>query len=151
MRLKLHHPLNAYESVRAIGSNCRTRPSCQKQPAPTVLNGYKSKYEETLKYSGVHKKGFIMIISDAKRVAEKALRDFTELIPDAKYVALEGIEKAEEKNAWNVIIGYVLFEDIPQTALAGIANQNRSRRYKLLVLEDMTLNLIKMVPYDVAA
>ena len=92
-----------------------------------------------------------MIISDAKRVAEKALRDFTELIPDAKYVALEGIEKAEEKNAWNVIIGYVLFEDIPQTALAGIANQNRSRRYKLLVLEDMTLNLIKMVPYDVDA
>lgn len=93
-----------------------------------------------------------MDITSAKTAADKALEYVGELAPQARYIALEGIELDSDQAAWNVIVGYVMASDIPQMALVAANVDMRSRRtYKRLVLDAKTLDLRKMEPYDIAA
>ena len=93
----------------------------------------------------------MMNIASARDAGKKAVEILTELIPEAKYAALEGIESDDATNSWNVIVGYMLSSDIPQTTLDVLrSNQNR-RTYKVLVLDKSTLELNKMEPYHVNA
>lgn len=92
-----------------------------------------------------------MNIASARDAGKKAVEIVTELIPEAKYTTLEGIESDDATNSWNVIVGYMLSSDIPQTTLDVLrSNQNR-RTYKVLVLDKSTLELNKMEPYHVNA
>ena len=93
-----------------------------------------------------------MNILSAKEAAAKALEYVGELFPDAKYIALEGIESSPEQDAWYVVVGYVMASDIPQMALVAANVDMRSRRtYKRLILDAGTLELRKMEPYEIAA
>lgn len=92
-----------------------------------------------------------MDTASAREAGKAAVEILTELIPEAKYAALEGIEFNEVPNNWNVIVGYILESDIPQTALAALSNGQGKRTYKLLVLDANTLQLKKMEPYHVGA
>lgn len=93
-----------------------------------------------------------MNILSAKEAAAKALEYVGKLSPDAKYIALEGIELSPEQDAWYVVVGYVMASDIPQMALVAANVDMRSRRtYKRLILDAGTLELRKMEPYEIAS
>ena len=92
-----------------------------------------------------------MEISNAKRAAEAALAYTKELVPDAKYAALEGIEFNEFKHTWNVVVGYMQEDGMPFSALAAAAVPLMEKRtYKKLALDATTLELKTMMPYDVS-
>lgn len=89
-----------------------------------------------------------MDVSSAQAAAKKAVEILVELIPEARYAALEGIELSEDEASWHVVVGYVLGSDLPTTALAGLAASPRSlRTYKTLILDGATLELKRMEPY----
>lgn len=89
-----------------------------------------------------------MDISSAQAAAKRAVEILVELIPEARYAALEGIELSEDGASWRVVVGYVLGSDLPTTALAGLSASPRSlRTYKTLTLDGATLELKKMEPY----
>lgn len=89
-----------------------------------------------------------MDVSSAQAAAKRAVEILVELIPEAKYAALEGIELSEDGTTWRIVVGYVLGSDLPTTALAGLATSPRSlRTYKTLVLDSTTLELKRMEPY----
>ena len=93
-------------------------------------------------------KGLIMDVSSAQVAAKRAVEILVELIPEARYAALEGIELSEDGASWRVVVGYVLGSDLPTTALAGLATSPRSlRTYKTLILDGATLELKRMEPY----
>ncbi len=93
-------------------------------------------------------RGSAMNILSAKEAAKTAVEMLIELIPDAKYASLEGIELSNDERYWNVIVGYVRSEDIPATTgLATLASTRKTRTYKLIVLDKKTLELIKLEPY----
>ena len=92
-----------------------------------------------------------MDVRTAREAGKAAVEIITELIPEAKYAALEGIESNDEINSWDVVVGYVLSSDIPQTALATLSSNQGRRTYKLIVLDKTTLELQKMEPYHVGA
>lgn len=87
-----------------------------------------------------------MEIATAKEAASKALEYTAELIPDAKYAALEGISLDETTNSWRVIIGFVRQSDVPFSAVAALGAAEK-RVYKIMVLSARDLALIKMEPY----
>lgn len=94
-----------------------------------------------------------MEVSTAKAAAKTALGIIEELIPDAESVSLEGIELDSEKNVWKVIVGFIPHGTIQvgmMSALASI-NPRSQREYRQIELDGETLELTKMVPYDVAA
>ena len=89
-----------------------------------------------------------MDVSSAQAAAKKAVEILVELIPEAKYAALEGIELGEDGTSWRVVVGYVLGSDLPTTALAGLTSSPKSlRTYKTLILDGATLELKRMEPY----
>ena len=89
-----------------------------------------------------------MDVSSAQAAAKRAVEILVELIPEAKYAALEGIELSEDGTSWRVVVGYVLGSDLPTTALAGLSASQRSlRSYKPLTLDGASLELKKMAPY----
>ena len=89
-----------------------------------------------------------MDISSAQAAAKRAVEILVELIPEAKYAALEGIELSEVGTSWRVVVGYVLGSDLPTTALAGLSASPRSlRTYKTLTLDGASLELKRMEPY----
>ncbi len=92
-----------------------------------------------------------MDVFSARDAGKAAVSIVSELIPEAKYVALEGIESSDSDDCWNVIVGYVLSSDIPQTALAALGGSQNRRTFKLIVLDKRTLELKKMEPYHVGA
>lgn len=92
-----------------------------------------------------------MDIRSAREAGRAAVEIVTELIPEAKYAALEGIEVNDETNSWDVVVGYVLSSEIPQAALAALSSNQGRRTYKLIVLDKTTLELQKMEPYHVGA
>ena len=89
-----------------------------------------------------------MDVSSARAAAKRAVEILVELIPEAKYAALEGIELSEGETSWRVVVGYVLGSDLPATALAGLATSPKSlRTYKALILDRTTLEFKRMEPY----
>lgn len=89
-----------------------------------------------------------MDVSSAQAAAKRAVEILVELIPEAKYAALEGIELSEDETCWRVVVGYVLGSDLPTTALAGRTTSPKSlRTYKTLILDGATLELKRMEPY----
>ena len=95
--------------------------------------------------------GLVMDVSSAQAAAKRAVRAveiLVELIPEAKYAALEGIELSEDGTSWCVVVGYVLGSDLPTTALAGLTTSPKSlRTYKTLILDRATLEFKRMEPY----
>ena len=93
-------------------------------------------------------KGLIMDVSSAQAAAKRAVEILVELIPEARYTALEGIELSEDETCWRVVVGYVLGSDLPTTALAGLTTSPKSlRTYKTLILDRTTLEFKRMEPY----
>ena len=93
-----------------------------------------------------------MDIVSAKVAGDKAMEYVSELAPEAKCIALEGIELSSNKEVWEVIVGYALASDIPQMALVAANVDMRSRRtHKRLFIDAETLELRKMEPYEIAA
>ena len=93
-------------------------------------------------------KGLIMDVSSAQAAAKRAVEILVELIPEARYTALEGIELSEDETCWRVVVGYVLGSDLPATALAGLTTSPKSlRTYKTLILDRTTLEFKRMEPY----
>lgn len=93
-----------------------------------------------------------MDIVSAKVAGDKAMEYVSELAPEAKCIALEGIELSSNKDVWEVIVGYALASDIPQMALVAANGDMRSRRtHKRLFIDAETLELRKMGPYEIAA
>ena len=89
-----------------------------------------------------------MDVSSARAAAKKAVKILVELIPEARYAALEGIELSEDETYWRVVVGYVLGSDLPATALAGLTTSPKSlRTYKTLILDRTTLEFKRMEPY----
>ena len=89
-----------------------------------------------------------MDVSSARAAAKKAVEILVELIPEARYAALEGIELSEDETYWRVVVGYVLGSDLPATALAGLTTSPKSlRTYKTLILDRTTLEFKRMEPY----
>ena len=89
-----------------------------------------------------------MDVSSARAAAKRAVEILVDLIPEARYAAPEGIEQTEDGRSWRVVVGYVLGNDLPTTALAGLATNPKSlRTYKTLVLDGATLELKRMEPY----
>lgn len=89
-----------------------------------------------------------MDVTSAQAAAKKAVEILVELIPEARYTALEGIELSEDETCWCVVVGYVLGSDLPTTALAGLTTSPKSlRTYKTLILDRATLELKRMEPY----
>ena len=89
-----------------------------------------------------------MEVSSAQAAAKKAVEILVELIPEARYAALEGIELSEDETYWRVVVGYVLGSDLPATALAGLTTSPKSlRTYKTLILDRTTLEFKRMEPY----
>ena len=70
--------------------------------------------------------GLVMDVSSARAAAKKAVEILVELIPEARYAALEGIELSEDETYWRVVVGYVLGSDLPATALAGLTTSPKS-------------------------
>ncbi|OUO47819.1 hypothetical protein B5F79_03110 [Olsenella sp. An285] len=92
--------------------------------------------------------GLVMDVSSAQAAAKKAVEILVELIPEAKYAALEGIELSEDETSWHVVVGYVLGSDLPATALAGLTTSPKSlRTYMTLILDRATLEFKRMEPY----
>lgn len=92
--------------------------------------------------------GLVMDVSSAQAAAKRAVEILVELIPEARYAALEGIELNEDETSWRVVVGYVLGSDLPATALAGLTTSPKSlRTYKTLILDRATLELKRMEPY----
>ena len=92
--------------------------------------------------------GLVMDVSSARAAAKKAVEILVELIPEARYAALEGIELSEDETYWRVVVGYVLGSDLPATALAGLTTSPKSlRTYKTLILDRTTLEFKRMEPY----
>lgn len=92
--------------------------------------------------------GLVMDVSSAQAAAKKAVEILVELIPEAKYAALEGIDLSEDETNWRVVVGYVLGSDLPATALAGLTTSPKSlRTYKTLILDRTTLEFKRMEPY----
>ena len=92
--------------------------------------------------------GLVMDVSSAQAAAKRAVEILVELIPEAKYAALEGIELSGDETSWRVVVGYVLGSDLPATALAGLTTSPKSlRTYKTLILDRATLELKRMEPY----
>ena len=92
--------------------------------------------------------GLVMDVSSARAAAKKAVEILVELIPEARYAALEGIELSEDETCWRVVVGYVLGSDLPATALAGLTTSPKSlRTYKTLILDRTTLEFKRMEPY----
>lgn len=92
--------------------------------------------------------GLVMDVSSARAAAKKAVKILVELIPEARYAALEGIELSEDETYWRVVVGYVLGSDLPATALAGLTTSPKSlRTYKTLILDRTTLEFKRMEPY----
>lgn len=90
----------------------------------------------------------VMDVSSAQAAAKRAVEILVELIPDAKYTALEGIELSEDGISWRVVVGYVLGSDLPTTVLAGLTASPKSlRTYKTLILDRTTLEFKRMEPY----
>lgn len=92
-----------------------------------------------------------MDIASARDAGKAAVEVLAELIPEAKHAALEGIEFDGSTRTWKVIVGYMLDSDIPQTALATLGSMRDRRTYKMLVLDEATLELQKMEPYSIGA
>ena len=69
-------------------------------------------------------KGLIMDVSSAQAAAKRAVEILVELIPEARYAALEGIELSEDG-----------------------ASPRSLRTYKTLILDGATLELKRMEPY----
>ena len=91
--------------------------------------------------------GLVMDVSSARAAAKKAVEILVELIPEARYAALEGI-LSEDETCWRVVVGYVLGSDLPATALAGLTTSPKSlRTYKTLILDRTTLEFKRMEPY----
>ena len=89
-----------------------------------------------------------MDVSSARAAAKRTVEILVELIPEARYAALEGIELSEDETCWRVVVGYVLGSDLPTTALAGLTTSPKSlRMYKTLILDEATLELKRMEPY----
>lgn len=88
-----------------------------------------------------------MDIPSAKEAAKKAVETVIELIPEARYVALEGIELSDDETCWEVVVGYVREGDAPVTALSTLGGGRAHRTYKTLVLRRDTLEFVKMEPY----
>lgn len=89
-----------------------------------------------------------MDVSSARAAAKRAVEILVELIPEAKYAALEGIDLSEDETSWRVVVGYVLGSDLPATALAGLTTSPKSlRTYKTLILDRTTLEFKRMEPY----
>lgn len=88
-----------------------------------------------------------MDIPSAKNAAKKAVETVIELIPEARYVALEGIELSDNESYWEVVVGYVREGDSPVTALSALGGTGARRTFKTLVLKRDTLELVKMEPY----
>lgn len=92
--------------------------------------------------------GLVMDVSSAQAAAKRAVEILVELIPEAKYAALEGIDLSEDETNWRVVVGYVLGSDLPATALAGLTTSPKSlRTYKTLILDRITLEFKRMEPY----
>lgn len=92
--------------------------------------------------------GLVMDVSSAQAAAKRAVEILVELIPEAKYAALEGIDLSEDETNWRVVVGYVLGSDLPATALAGLTTSPKSlRTYKTLILDRATLEFKRMEPY----
>ncbi len=92
--------------------------------------------------------GLVMDVSSARAAAKRAVEILVELIPEAKYAALEGIDLSEDETSWRVVVGYVLGSDLPATALAGLTTSPKSlRTYKTLILDRTTLEFKRMEPY----
>ena len=92
--------------------------------------------------------GLVMDVSSARAAAKKAVEILVDLIPEARYAALEGIELSEDETCWRVVVGYVLGSDLPATALAGLTTSPKSlRTYKTLILDRTTLEFKRMEPY----
>lgn len=88
-----------------------------------------------------------MDIPSAKEAAKKAVELLVELIPEARYAALEGIELSDDGKLWKVLVGYVRNGDVPVTALSAITNPQLPRTYKVIELDRATLELVRMEPY----
>lgn len=105
----------------------------------------------TAEYATASSQGGIMDIANAKEAAQKALEYTRDLVPGAKYAALEGIDFDDHDNTWNVIVGYLLEDDIPFSALAAATVPLMEKRtYKKLIIDSSTLEFKGMRPYDVA-
>ena len=78
-----------------------------------------------------------MDVSSAQAAAKRAVEILVELIPEARYAALEGIELSEDETSWRVVVGYVLGSTSPKSL----------RTYKTLILDRATLELKRMEPY----
>ena len=92
--------------------------------------------------------GLVMDVSSARAAAKKAVEILVDLIPEARYAALEGIELSEDETCWRVVVGYVFGSDLPATALAGLTTSPKSlRTYKTLILDRTTLEFKRMEPY----
>lgn len=92
--------------------------------------------------------GLVMDVTSAQAAAKRAVEILVELIPEAKYAALEGIDLSEDETSWRVVVGYVLGSDLPATALAGLTTSPKSlRTYKTLILDRTTLEFKRMEPY----
>ena len=92
--------------------------------------------------------GLVMDVSSAQAAAKRAVEILVELIPEAKYAALEGIDLSEDETSWRIVVGYVLGSDLPATALAGLTTSPKSlRTYKTLILDRTTLEFKRMEPY----
>ena len=92
--------------------------------------------------------GLVMDVSSARAAAKRTVEILVELIPEARYAALEGIELSEDETSWRVVVGYVLGSDLPATALAGLTTSPKSlRTYKTLILDRTTLEFKRMEPY----
>ncbi len=89
-----------------------------------------------------------MDVTSAQAAAKRAVEILVELIPEARYTALEGIELSEDGASWRVVVGYVLGSDLPTTALTGLTTSPKSlRTYKTLIPDGVTLELKRMEPY----
>ena len=92
--------------------------------------------------------GLVIDVTSAQAAAKRAVEILVELIPEARYTALEGIELSEDGASWRVVVGYVLGSDLPTTALTGLTTSPKSlRTYKTLILDGVTLELKRMEPY----
>ena len=89
-----------------------------------------------------------MDVTSAQAAAKRAVEILVELIPEARYTALEGIELSEDGASWRVVVGYVLGSDLTTTARTGLTTSPKSlRTYKTLILDGVTLELKRMEPY----
>ena len=94
-----------------------------------------------------------MDIATAKDAAKAVLDVIKELIPHADTPTLEGIEFDADENVWKVVVGFIPASALQTGMISALAsiNPRGQREYRQIELDAETLELTKMVPYDVAA